>query len=161
MKIVAAQKMPDRHFYLLRHHILFYLYFWFSVYWCQIEINILIWRKRSLPRRLWVYDFCILNTLRSLIWDRVFFLFSDYLNLQLVRMGIFQKDMTFQEVKFQETDIYNIRNSISSVGISCYFLMENFSLVNSHNLLGNPLIHIQNLNTNFHLEPKHRKAEIW
>ncbi|WP_209301725.1 hypothetical protein [Anaerobutyricum soehngenii] len=30
----------------------------------------------------------ILNTLRSRIWDRVFFLFSDYLNLQLVRMGI-------------------------------------------------------------------------
>ena len=74
-------------------------------------------------------------------------------------MGIFQKDMTFWEIKFKETDSY-IRNSISSVGIHCYFLMENFSLVNSHNLLGNPLIHIQNLNTNFHLEPKHRKAEI-
>ena len=102
----------------------------------------------------------ILNTLRSRIWDMVFFLFSDYLNLQLVRMGIFQKDMTFQEVKFQETDIYNIRNSISSVGISCYFLMENFSLVNSHRLLGNPLIHTQDLNTNFYLESKHRKAEI-
>ena len=70
--------MPDRHFYLLRHHILFYIYFWFFVYWCQIEINILIWRKRSLSRRLWVYDFCILNTLRSRIWDMPVFLFSDY-----------------------------------------------------------------------------------
>ncbi|WP_349088816.1 hypothetical protein [Anaerobutyricum soehngenii] len=29
----------------------------------------------------------ILNTLRSRIWDRVLFLFSDYLNPQLVRMG--------------------------------------------------------------------------
>ena len=27
MKIVAAQKMPDRHFYLLRHHIFFYSIF--------------------------------------------------------------------------------------------------------------------------------------
>ena len=27
VKIVAAQKMPDRHFYLLRHHIFFYLKF--------------------------------------------------------------------------------------------------------------------------------------
>ena len=37
----------------------------------------------------------ILNTLRSRIWDRVFFLFSDYPNLQLVRMGIAQKAMVF------------------------------------------------------------------
>ena len=35
-----------------------------------------------------------------------------------------------------------------------------FSLVNSHNLLGNPLIPLQALNTNFHLEPKNRKAKI-
>ena len=38
--------------------------------------------------------------------------------------------------------------------------MENFSLVNFHNLLGNPLIPIQDLNTNFLLEPKNRKAKI-
>ncbi len=42
----------------------------------------------------------ILNTLRSRIWDMVFFLFSDYLNPQLVRMGIFQKVMDFPEIKF-------------------------------------------------------------
>ena len=30
-----------------------------------------------------------------------------------------QKDMAFQKIKFQETDIY-IRSFISSVGISCY-----------------------------------------
>ena len=41
------------------------------------------------------------------------------------------------------------------------YLMENFSLVNFHNLLGNPLIPIQDLNTNFLLEPKNRKAKIW
>jgi len=50
------------------------------------------------------------------------FLFSDYLNPQLMRMGMPQKNMDFQEIKFQETDIY-IRSSISSVGNSCYFLM--------------------------------------
>ena len=41
------------------------------------------------------------------------------------------------------------------------YLMENFSLVNFHNLLGNPLIPIQDLNTNFLLEPKNRKSKIW
>ncbi|WP_349087835.1 hypothetical protein [Anaerobutyricum soehngenii] len=56
----------------------------------------------------------ILNPLPSRIWDRVFVLFSDYLNLQSVRMGIRQKSITFQELKFRETDIY-IRSSISSV----------------------------------------------
>ena len=30
----------------------------------------------------------------------------------------------------------------------------------NHRLLDNPLIPIQDLNTNFHLEPKNRKAEI-
>ena len=118
MKIVAAQKMPDRHFYLLRHHILFYIYFWFSVYWCQIEINILIWRKRSLSRRLWVYDFCILNTLRSRRWIWYFFFFLTILNLQLVRMGILQKALTFTAI----------------------FLWWNSSLIKNHNLLANPLL---------------------
>jgi hypothetical protein len=39
---------------------------------------------------------CILNTLPSRIWDIVFFLFSDYLNPQLVRVGILQKVMAFR-----------------------------------------------------------------
>ena len=30
----------------------------------------------------------ILNTLRSRIWDMALFLFSDYLNPQLMRMGV-------------------------------------------------------------------------
>jgi len=40
------------------------------------------------------------------------------------------------------------------------FVRRIFSLVNSHNLLGNFLIPIQALNTNFHLEPNNRKVEI-
>ncbi|WP_209300904.1 hypothetical protein [Anaerobutyricum soehngenii] len=47
----------------------------------------------------------ILNTLRSRIWDRVFFLFSDYLNLQLEGMGILQKIMAFHGIKFKRIDI--------------------------------------------------------
>ena len=39
---------------------------------------------------------CILNTLPSRIWDIVFFLFSDYLNPQLVRVEILQKIMAFR-----------------------------------------------------------------
>ena len=42
----------------------------------------------------------ILNTLPSRIWDITFSLFSDYLNPQLVRMGIFQKVMTFPGIEF-------------------------------------------------------------
>ena len=37
----------------------------------------------------------ILNTLPSRIWDGLFFLFSDYLNPQLMRMGIFQNPLVF------------------------------------------------------------------
>ena len=37
-------------------------------------------------------------------------------------MGVLQKSMAFQEIKFQETDIY-IRSSISFAGIPCYFLI--------------------------------------
>ena len=37
----------------------------------------------------------ILNTLRSRIWDMVLFLFSDYLNLQLARMGDFPERYGF------------------------------------------------------------------
>ncbi|WP_349088229.1 hypothetical protein [Anaerobutyricum soehngenii] len=41
----------------------------------------------------------ILNTLPSRIWDISFFLFSGYLNLQLERMGIFQKVMDSLGIK--------------------------------------------------------------
>ena len=47
----------------------------------------------------------ILNTLRSRIWDILFFLFSDYLNPQLARMGILQKVMIFHGIKFKRIDI--------------------------------------------------------
>ena len=44
-----------------------------------------------------------------------------------------------------------------------YFAICCLEIIHSnknHGLLGNPLIPIQDLNTNFHLEPKNRKPEI-
>ena len=90
----------------------------------------------------------ILNTLRSRIWDRVFFLFSDYLNLRFNNMEcarriwpsgkLNSKGLTFKLLYFQHKSLI------------CYsYLMENFSLVNSHRLLDNPHLPIQDLNTDF------------
>ncbi|WP_209301310.1 hypothetical protein [Anaerobutyricum soehngenii] len=42
---------------------------------------------------------CILNTLRSRIWDMAVFLFSGYLNPQFVRVGNLQKVMDSWGVK--------------------------------------------------------------
>ena len=39
--------------------------------------------------------------------------------------------------------------------------MRNSSLIKNHSFLDNPFISIQDLNTNFHLKPKNRKAKIW
>ena len=41
------------------------------------------------------------------------------------------------------------------------FLCGNRSLIKNHSLLDNPHLPIQDLNTNFHLEPKNRKLKIW
>ena len=38
--------------------------------------------------------------------------------------------------------------------------MRNSSLIKNHSLLDNPFIPIQDLNTNFHLKPKNRKAKF-
>ena len=90
--------MPDRHFYLLRHHILFYIKF---------------------------LGFC------SLAPDEISILCGE-------NKGFLQKIMIFNQ------------RTISP--------LENSS--ENHRLLGKPLIPIQDLNTNFQLEPKNRKVEI-
>ncbi|WP_209300686.1 hypothetical protein [Anaerobutyricum soehngenii] len=41
----------------------------------------------------------ILNTLRSRIWDVLFFLFSVYSKSTVGQCGMYQKDMIFQEIK--------------------------------------------------------------
>ena len=47
VKIVAAQKMPDRHFYLLRHHILFYITFLDFCLLAPDEIRILCGKNKG------------------------------------------------------------------------------------------------------------------
>ena len=44
--------------------------------------------------------------------------------------------------------------------VFCDFALWIFTPNENHSLLDNPLISIQDLNTNFHLEPKNRKPEI-
>ena len=102
----------------------------------------------------------ILNTLRSRIWDRVLFLFSDYLNLRFNNMECARRLWSSGKLNFKGLTLKLL--SFQHKSLICYsYLMENFSLVNSHSLLDNPHLPIQDLNTNFHLEPKNRKLKIW
>ena len=83
----------------------------------------------------------ILNTLRSRIWDRALFLFSDYLNPQLVRMGIAQRFMVFIRMNISRKGYFLTR--LYKNYIRCQMtptLWGIFSLVNSHNLLASPLL---------------------
>ena len=101
----------------------------------------------------------ILNTLRSRIWDRVLFLFSDYLNLWFNNMECARRLWSSGKLNFKGLTLKLL--SFQHKSLICYsYLMENFSLVNSHSLLDNPLSPIQDLNTNFLLDPNSRKAEI-
>ena len=102
----------------------------------------------------------ILNTLRSRIWDRALFLFSDYLNLWFHNMECARR--LWSSGKLNSKGLTLKLLSFQHKSLICYsYLMENFSLVNSHSLLDNPHLPIQDLNTNFHLEPKNRKLKIW
>ena len=101
----------------------------------------------------------ILNTLRSRIWDMVLFLFSDYLNLWFNNMECARRLWFLIGELFHHEKIFFSGNFYSS---DCLVLITNSKLViSNHRLLGNPLIPIQALNTNFHLEPNSRKAKIW
>ena len=101
----------------------------------------------------------ILNTLRSRIWDRAVFLFSDYLNLRFNNMECARRLWSSGKLNFKGLTLKLL--SFQHKSLICYsYLMENFSLVNSHSLLDNPHLPIQDLNTNFHLEPKNRKPKI-
>ena len=80
----------------------------------------------------------ILNTLRSRIWDRVFFLFSDYLNLWFNSMECARRLWFSLEWTSPEGDTFLLDYIKITFIYSC--LMENFSLFNSHNLLENPLL---------------------
>ena len=72
--------------------------------------------------------------------------------------GILQKIMRVNLRKFSiREEQVNIIFIQSSKKVS---LSGNVHSNENHSLLGNPLIPIQDLNTNFHLEPKNRKPKI-
>ena len=81
----------------------------------------------------------ILNTLRIRIWDMVVFLFSDYLNLRFNNMECARRLWSSGKLNFKGLTLKLL--SFQHKSLICYsYLMENFSLVNSHSLLDNPLI---------------------
>ena len=103
----------------------------------------------------------ILNTLRSRIWDMVLFLFSDYLNLRFNNMECARR--LWSSGKLNSKGLTLKLLSFQHKSLICYsYLMENFSLVNSHSLLGNPLIlpQIQILISFWSQKAENQKFEI-
>ena len=77
----------------------------------------------------------ILNTLRSRIWDVLFF--SGYSKSTVGENGDSPKVYTFySDGNFQKKCVNPLGFNFPRI----YNLLENFSLVNSHNLLANPLL---------------------
>nr|WP_296120678.1 hypothetical protein [uncultured Anaerobutyricum sp.] len=81
----------------------------------------------------------ILNTLRSRIWDMVLFLFSDYSKSTVGENGDCPEVYGFYFFCWYPL---------------LFFLWRNSSLIKNH-------LPIQDLNTDFHLESKNRKPEIY
>ena len=78
--------------------------------------------------------------------------------------------LSIQNIRFKDKDVYKRQRertlinrkalTFTAIFFMANFLWGNSSLIKNHSLLDNPLIPIQDLNTNFHLEPKDRKPEI-
>ena len=101
----------------------------------------------------------ILNTLRSRIWDMVFFLFSDYPNPQLVRMGIAQKSMVFIRMIISRKGYFLTRLYKNYIYLLLSYVWRIFLWLTLIIFWIIPSSS-SNLNTNFLLEPNSRKAEI-
>ena len=121
--------MPDRHFYLLRHHISFYIKFLLFCLLAPDEIRILYEKNKECPQKIMINQRTISPLENS---------------SKSQRLPIAPISFTIISLQF--------RKKISPSG--------DFHSNENHRLLDNPLIPIQDLNTNFHLEPKNRKAEI-
>ena len=102
----------------------------------------------------------ILNTLQSRIWDRVLFLFSDYLNLRFNNMECARRLWFSLEWISLEEDTFLL--DCIKIIFTYSYLMENFSLVSSHNLLENPLLFSTEI-TNLLSKPDSRwnKISCW
>ena len=96
----------------------------------------------------------ILNTLRSRIWDMVLFLFSDYIKLTVGENWYFCLRKTWGFSKSLWISLEWISPEEDTFLLDCIKIISDvrwhpplsptfwriFSLVNSHNLLGNPLL---------------------
>ena len=106
----------------------------------------------------------------------VLFLFSDYLNLWFNSMEcarrlwssekLNSKGLTLKLLSFQHKSLICYQNQTAAKTKFYAELYEDTPLLEifipnkNHRLLDNPLSPIQDLNTNFHLEPKSRKPKI-
>ena len=113
--------MPDRHFYLLRHHISFYIKFLLFCLLAPDEIRILYEKNKECPQKIMINQRTISPLENS---------------SESQRLPIAPISFTIISLQF--------RKKISPSG--------DFHSNENHRLLDNPLILIQDLNTNFHLE---------
>ena len=113
--------MPDRHFYLLRHHISFYIKFLLFCLLAPDEIMILCRKNKGDPQKIMINQRTISPLENS---------------SESQRLPIAPISFTIISLQF--------RKKISPSG--------DFHSNENHRLLDNPLILIQDLNTNFHLE---------
>ena len=114
--------MPDRHFYLLRHHISFYIKFLLFCLLAPDEIRILCEKNKECPQKIMINQRTISPLENS----------SESQSLPIA-------PISFTIMSLQ------LRKKISPFG--------DFHSNENHRLLDKPLIPIQDLNTNFHLEP--------
>ncbi len=113
--------MPDRHFYLLRHHISFYIKFLLFCLLAPDEIMILCRKNKGDPQKIMINQRTISPLENS---------------SKSQRLPIAPISFTIISLQF--------RKKISPSG--------DFHSNENHRLLDTPLILIQDLNTNFHLE---------
>ena len=113
--------MPDRHFYLLRHHISFYIKFLLFCLLAPDEIRVLCGKNKGDPQKIMISQRTISPLENS----------SESQSLPIA-------PISFAIISLQ------LRKKISPFG--------DFHSNENHRLLDKPLIPIQDLNTNFHLE---------
>ena len=106
------------------------------VSFCWITLKFL--KKRGFSKKLWLSV-----ELNSKDWHSNCCLLKNYE----------KRERLFINIVFYDFELWILAESV--------FLLQIFILNKNHGLLGNPLIPIQDLNTNFHLEPKNRKPKIW
>ena len=173
--------MPLQHFYLLRHHIPLYIKFLLFCSLAPDGFSILCGKNKGCLQNyncsFFLYHSFL--TIQHKILSQRLSVFNKELVFQSEgKRGDCPEVYGFHQNKNLQRRIFShwiCSRSSKAKGIirtllqgkksegfdlHCYFLMRNSSLIKNHSLRDNTLIPIQDLNTNFHLEPKNRKPEI-